>query len=496
MIARVQLVALALALALAAALRLHQIGLAPFWMDELATLWFARLPLADLLGPMLRLEANPPGYYLLLRAIAPLTGEGEAGLRLPAAIAGTLAVLTTHAYAKRAFGPGAALLAACGIAIAAMHVKGSQEARTYALLFLLCSLALALLERAIAQAASSRARLVLEQGVVGAAMIHLHSTAVFAVAALHVYGLVRIALLPAHRGALLRALIGAGLLTLALSGWWLLIAIDIARSPVNSIRWIAKPGLADAAATFAAAFVAPFIDARAGWALAWLGALLGAALLLAIRRGHAPAIALLAALGAGGAMFFAVSQAVPVLLDRTALVLLVFAMPLFAWVAATLRPRILGAAAGLGFVALSAQGVLDHYRTDATLGRQHTPWRHAVERIETRIAPDERAVMLGGFEAIAFPTYSGARLRATRPYFALPHADDHLGGVVVRRTDGVVALDRPGTCPAPPVRGLWTVGFQPAEHSFIAPLMARCGWVLVADEPLSALRIAHWRAPR
>ena len=74
--------ALSACLVLALGLRLHQLGLAPFWMDEIATVFFVRLPWAELIGPIARLESNPPGYYALMKILAPLTGEGEFGLRL------------------------------------------------------------------------------------------------------------------------------------------------------------------------------------------------------------------------------------------------------------------------------------------------------------------------------------------------------------------------------------------------------------------------------
>ncbi|MFZ2358584.1 MAG: hypothetical protein WA040_04505, partial [Anaerolineae bacterium] len=80
----------------ALALRLWGLGSRALLPDEGSSLYYSQLPLATLLWSLC--DPHPPGYYLLLRAVAAL-GQGEAWLRLPSALAGALAVPLTWAVA-------------------------------------------------------------------------------------------------------------------------------------------------------------------------------------------------------------------------------------------------------------------------------------------------------------------------------------------------------------------------------------------------------------
>ncbi len=128
----------------ALALRVWALGDAALLPDEGSSIFFSRLPLAVLLWD--HCDPHPPGYYLLLRSVAAL-GQSEAWLRLPSALAGTLAVPLTWATGRAAMRPTAqtgqrwpdqaALLAAALVAFAPLAVWYSREARPYALLSLL-----------------------------------------------------------------------------------------------------------------------------------------------------------------------------------------------------------------------------------------------------------------------------------------------------------------------------------------------------------------------
>lgn len=474
-------------------LRLHQLDLAPFWMDEIATVFFVRLPWREFLGPIGQLESNPPGYYALMWLLAPLTGEGAFGMRLPSALAGAASVLPVHAYARRRFGNAAALLAAACLAVAATHVIQSQEARTYAILFLLGATTLWWLDRELDRGAPRLAGMAILLGLAGAALILLHATAAFAIAGLHAYVLAILVQRRALSARWIAMLVGAGGLTLLLCGWWLRLALGIARAPDSSIAWIAPPTLADIPAYLTAGLIAPYYEWAYPIAAAVLVLLLATAVVLAVRRRDAAALALLVAAAVAGGSLVLASLAVPVLIERTALILLVFLLPLFGWVLATLRPRALAVMLGLALLACDLGAIVGHYRTDAVEGRRHTPWARAVERVERRIEPGERAVIAASFAALALPMHAGERLRATRPYGALPPEGDRLGALVAARIAEVQRLDPAGACPA--ARGLWTIGFEDAAASPLAPLMARCGWTLASEEPISALRIHHWTAP-
>lgn len=135
---------LALLTLAALALRLWRIDSRALLPDEGSSLYYAQLPLTTLLWSLC--DPHPPGYYLLLRGMAAL-GQGEAWLRLPSVLAGTLAVPLTWAVARAALRPTAqpdqrwpeqaALLAAALVAVAPLAVWYSQEARAYGALALL-----------------------------------------------------------------------------------------------------------------------------------------------------------------------------------------------------------------------------------------------------------------------------------------------------------------------------------------------------------------------
>ena len=59
--------ALGACVALALLLRLHRLGEASLWADELATVAMLQLPLRDIFGPIARLESNPSAYYSLIK---------------------------------------------------------------------------------------------------------------------------------------------------------------------------------------------------------------------------------------------------------------------------------------------------------------------------------------------------------------------------------------------------------------------------------------------
>lgn len=128
----------------ALAIRMLALGDKSLLTDEGSSLYFSQLPIATLLWSLC--DPHPPGYYLLVRAVA-VFGDGEAWLRAPSALAGTLAVPVTWAVARAALRPlarpqqrwpdQAALLAAALVAVSPLHIWYSQEARAYALLSLL-----------------------------------------------------------------------------------------------------------------------------------------------------------------------------------------------------------------------------------------------------------------------------------------------------------------------------------------------------------------------
>ena len=134
---------------LALALRVWRLdGLGGFDWDEVATVYIASRPLADLLSYLRGAPfEHPPLYYLLAHAWLGL-GSDETALRLLSAALGALTVPVLGAVGARLGGPRLGLLAAALLAVAPAHVFYSRDARMYPLLVLLGTLALYALVRA------------------------------------------------------------------------------------------------------------------------------------------------------------------------------------------------------------------------------------------------------------------------------------------------------------------------------------------------------------
>jgi mannosyltransferase len=75
----------------------------------------------------------PPLHTVLVHLFIQLFGRGEAPVRLPSVIAGTISIPLMFGVVRTWLGPAMALLAACLLAISPLHVWYSQEARPYAL---------------------------------------------------------------------------------------------------------------------------------------------------------------------------------------------------------------------------------------------------------------------------------------------------------------------------------------------------------------------------
>ena len=133
------LLALTGLLLLATYFRIEQIGLRSLWRDELCTWHASRMPLGESLrwGPEL---TKPPAYQLALRAVTQDPHPSESMLRLPAVLCG-LALLPVAVWMGRlagGFGIGLALLAL--LAVNALQVFYSREARPYSMLVLGCAI--------------------------------------------------------------------------------------------------------------------------------------------------------------------------------------------------------------------------------------------------------------------------------------------------------------------------------------------------------------------
>jgi len=479
-------------LLLALALRLHGLAAPSPWVDEIASWTFARLAWSDLLGPVAHVETNPPGYYALLKLVIGAAGPGEAVMRLPSAIAGALAVVPVALVGRRTGGPLAGLFAGGLVAVSAMQIHHSQEARGYALLFLALATALWLAGPMLDHAAGMRRKLAAALGFVLASLtaLQLHATATIMVAAIFVHA----AVVMATRGGgprrrELALLGGAGLAIMLGDLWWLRLAVGMVADPASPVAWIERPDLAGSAWVMANVLggfhLGRLKAAAAGLALSVL--VLGA--WLAWRRRNAEAAGLAAGFAFGLVALHGVSQFAPMMLDRTALALLVFAAPLGGFAIAALRPRALGMTLAALLLALSLRGTLSHAQAMAAEGFGED-WRGAIAALTARAARGDvvllgNAVQLGALPLLAPDAVSRLDQRVARD------PADRLDAALVKATGLGTWFDPDAACG----RTVWPIGRDIEMRSRIEPLAlpppafaAGFGRVILRAVPMPACR--------
>ncbi len=137
--ALMQLALLGVITVLAAVLRFHALAARTFWFDEGVSVGIARLDWYNFGRILWRREANMSLYYLLLRGWLHF-GQSEAFIRTLSVLFALAAVPVIYFLGRRLFGARAGLIAALLLAANAYHVRYSQEARSYSLTVLLCTL--------------------------------------------------------------------------------------------------------------------------------------------------------------------------------------------------------------------------------------------------------------------------------------------------------------------------------------------------------------------
>jgi mannosyltransferase len=130
-------VALLILVALGGFLRFQNLGREALWLDEQCQLAAAQQPdfasfwkTAGESGPIGRLS------YFDCWLVWRMGGDSRAALRFPAALYGTLSLAMVFVFARRWFSDGPALFAVGLVAVNALHIQYSREARGYALLVL------------------------------------------------------------------------------------------------------------------------------------------------------------------------------------------------------------------------------------------------------------------------------------------------------------------------------------------------------------------------
>jgi uncharacterized membrane protein len=122
---------------LGAYLRFFHIGQKSYWWDEIATVQICKSPLAQFWPWLWRFEANMSFYYLLVRLWI-RHSDSEAWMRGFSAIIAVVSIPIIYMVGVRLAGKSVGLFAALLLCINAAHVAYAQEARSYALLILLC----------------------------------------------------------------------------------------------------------------------------------------------------------------------------------------------------------------------------------------------------------------------------------------------------------------------------------------------------------------------
>jgi 4-amino-4-deoxy-L-arabinose transferase-like glycosyltransferase len=115
-----------------ALLRFAYLGQAQIYRDEAASWMLASYPLGSLLAHNVD-KTYPPLYGLLLRAWILLFGTAEWALRTPSAIPGVVTLIVAWRWTSQALGRTAGLTAAAILAVSALLIANSREARMYAL---------------------------------------------------------------------------------------------------------------------------------------------------------------------------------------------------------------------------------------------------------------------------------------------------------------------------------------------------------------------------
>jgi hypothetical protein len=134
-------VCLAAIIAIGSWLRFAHLGEKGYSWLELCTVRICRLPFSGFRVLLWQFEANMSLYYVLVRAWINF-GDGEAWLRSLSVIFAIASIPVIYAVGTRISGKSAGLAAALLLSINAAHVAYAQEARSYALLMLLCLLSL------------------------------------------------------------------------------------------------------------------------------------------------------------------------------------------------------------------------------------------------------------------------------------------------------------------------------------------------------------------
>jgi mannosyltransferase len=174
--------ALGFIILLCVALRVHRIGAASLWSDEIFSRYYANLfGLHYLFTDGLSNEPTPPTYYLLLRGWMALWGDSEVALRSLSLVACTGCIPVIYLLGRELVGKSQGLLGALLFALCPMSLYFAQEARVYALFMLAASIVL--WAAAVFQRDPRSGKAAVSYVLFGTLCLYLHATGVLFVVA-------------------------------------------------------------------------------------------------------------------------------------------------------------------------------------------------------------------------------------------------------------------------------------------------------------------------
>lgn len=123
---------------LALIIRVHGLGDASLWLDEVLTISLSSLPMPTLwVTPY---DPTPPLFYTVEKLVL-LFGDSEFLIRLPSVIFNVLTIYVMYRAAYLTVGKKGALATAIFLALSTSNIEYAQEARAYSLLELMISIA-------------------------------------------------------------------------------------------------------------------------------------------------------------------------------------------------------------------------------------------------------------------------------------------------------------------------------------------------------------------
>ena len=123
--------------ALGGLMRRYHLGQQSLWFDESDLVMRAHAPLPDLLRNFVHPGENGPLYTLALAVWMKALGISEIAVRLPSALAGTLAIPASYGLGRAMRGPRLGLIAAALLTVSPYAHWYAQDAKMYSLLVLL-----------------------------------------------------------------------------------------------------------------------------------------------------------------------------------------------------------------------------------------------------------------------------------------------------------------------------------------------------------------------